>query len=562
MKKSSIIFIVIALLLVGGGIYFAVGGTKPADPSVSAEELIKLSAEDEAELANRLFVDPYDVTYDQMFPDVPRNVFPDSWPQYAEQRAQMSGFANPLSFPLLDVSKTTFDDTDRQNADIKVRNKLLRDPWFGDATAQMLWELPIGEKTGADYWPWLADILFIGNDNMPSTAYKVPNVTRRSDLNYQSRGDHTGLFYWTEYRASNGYYVVDENGNKIVDVTKEYRRYAIAMWTAIKAYTATAEGTLGYIESPTASKCWWLPANEPDFLRAEPDPYPAEKKIGYFYHPVSKSGVALTPFGWNGWDSRPEIVKGTPDPVKPTPTQPTQPTEPTKPTPTPGTGDDPTPTPTPTPTPQPTPTPTPKPDGQGGKDPADDPVNQGNAPVGGGDNVDNPVNEPPTSDPSINDMQDAGGGGDAGHDGHANEDHNGGHSDPSTVTSDASDRIPQGYTDNSNGEDKSSDPGANQPSFSDNNPTTIESTQQNESPNYAPDNTNQTTSLTDNTTGVTSQTGTDTSTTSQGSSGSSSGNSGSSGNTGGNTGGNTPSGTVTNPIPEPEVQEAIDEPPV
>lgn len=141
-------------------------------------------------------------------------------------------------------------------------------------------------------------------------------------------------------------------------------------------------------------------------------------------------------FGFNIYDMRLEIFERTATPVKADPEPKPQPKPSPSPNPTPNPTPVPVPTPTPTPTPNPTPTPDPTPPGPTPtptpqKDPKDDPVHQGNAPKGGGEGQgDTPAQ--PVSDPSKQDMQDAGGG----------EDHNQGHSDPETVQPSTPDPAP------------------------------------------------------------------------------------------------------------------------
>lgn len=218
----------------------------------------------------------------------------------------------------------------------------------------------------------------------------------------------------------------------------------------------------------------------------------------------TKDGKRQVLFGFNIYDMRLEIFNRTAKPVKPNSPKPT-PKAPSNPTPgkkTPSTPKKTTPgkntpkpgkttpnkpekgkttpnTPSSTPVnpskPEPTPvTPNdPEPD-LPRKDPTQDPVNQGNAQKGGGDNDPSQSDPgPATSDPSKNDMKDE----------HGGESTNQGHSDPSTVQP----ATPQPSGSHTNREGKKDD----------HNSSTIEHTDENKM-NYGEENHNQKTTVTDN----------------------------------------------------------------
>lgn len=211
----------------------------------------------------------------------------------------------------------------------------------------------------------------------------------------------------------------------------------------------------------------------------------------------TKDGKRQVLFGFNIYDMRLEIFNRTAKPVKPaapssptpgkkTPTTPSKtPTKPSSPKKTPTTPSKPEkgkttpnkPSETPTTPSKPSVTPVtpndPEPD-LPKKDPTKDPVNQGNAQKGGGDNDPSQSDPgPATSDPSKNDMKDE----------HGGESTNQGHSDPSTVQP----ATPQPSGGHTNREGQSDD----------HNSSTIEHTDENKM-NYGEEDHNQKTTVTDN----------------------------------------------------------------
>ncbi|MBQ6313915.1 hypothetical protein IJI29_03665 [Candidatus Saccharibacteria bacterium] len=168
--------------------------------------------------------------------------------------------------------------------------------------------------------------------------------------------DEHGLTYWLEYRGD------DE---ETIYVSSEFRRYAATLCVFFERLVEE-EGTMTF----KTKENWCLSNTTTNSDRRgvlAPYQYKGEFYVRSY---KTKDGNVLFTIGFNTKDKRPAF----PEDPAPAPT----------PTPTPTPAPSPTPTP-PTPTPEPT-EPTSPPTGDYAKDPADDPVNKGNARQGGGQN--------------------------------------------------------------------------------------------------------------------------------------------------------------------------------
>lgn len=245
-----------------------------------------------------------------------------------------------------------FKSTDTAKMLKELQEEILRNPVYGVAVANAIKDKEIGNQKISDLNSWITEMV---------------------------QKNEKGVFVWCEYR---------NNDTKVIYVTEEYRCYAATLCTLLERFIPQG------VQEKEAIEHWPLNAaaknNDRAGIKAD---YPLKKKaLILAYVPKSEAGAknpkGLLVFGVDIYDKRPEFYgeEDKPEIVNVPPSGGSD-----TPTPNPG-GDSPTPTnpPTPSPTkpdnpPSPTspttPTPTTK-----QKDPADDPVNNGNAQKGGGDN--------------------------------------------------------------------------------------------------------------------------------------------------------------------------------
>lgn len=276
-----------------------------------------------------------------------------------KERTEQTGFSDALTFG--------FTAEEKEGKFLEIEEEILRNPVYGVTVANALRDKKVGDRTLGDLNPWLNEFV---------------------------QKNENGVFYWLEHR----------NGEDAIYVTSEYRTYAATLCTLLERMTN--EG----VQTKQTYENWCLSLTAENNSRKGVKADYQYRKEALILEVKGKNGVTFLEVGFNIHDKRPEffddetpvvtpvptyvpaspkppvtptpvpVITPTPTPtptpvVTPTPT----PTPVVTPTPTPTPTVKPTPTPTPTPTPAATPTPTPK-------DPVNDPVNNGNADKGGGDN--------------------------------------------------------------------------------------------------------------------------------------------------------------------------------
>ena len=383
MKKLIRFLIIIAILAIIGMLIFV--GIKKGwfskfaglfhKPEQTVEQVADdstLTEEDKAQIQTNLTVNLDQATLQSLFSDVSWVALQDSYPVvYGDdianndtmqtRRTTAAGFDDAVSFP--------FESEDKVEALAEEYEQILRDPIDGIMVARALKDLEIYDgQTLGDWNPWLVSLVDYADDAFAEEAHPYGN---EKFVVYQTLADGSD-------------YVRDENGQPVVYVTTYYRYQAIKLCVLLDRFT-----NKGFLDGYESTKNWCLNlAAEAARTRAIEADY-QENKTALVLVYVKKNGGQVI-IGFNKFDKRIEILKKTPTPTVTT-----------------------TPDPTPTP-PEPTPPdPTPTPGDQ--KDPSKDPVNNGNADTGGGQNQpDDGAGPYQPSDPAT--------------------DPDDGHQDPSTVT--------------------------------------------------------------------------------------------------------------------------------
>lgn len=382
MKKLFRVLIVIAILVIIGFLVFA--GIKrgwfdwvklPFNKEQTTEQQepddSTLTEEDKAQIQLDLTVNLDQATLQSLFSDVSWVALQDSYPVvYGDdiaandtmqtRRTAAAGFDDAVSFP--------FESTDKVEALAEEYEQILRDPIDGIMVARALKDLEIYDgQTLGDWNPWLVSLVDYADNAFAATTHPYGN---EQFVVYQTLADGSD-------------YVRDANGQPVVYVTTYYRYQAIKLCVLLDRFT-----NKGFLDGYESTKNWCLNlAAEAARTRAIEADY-QENRTSLVLVYVKKNGAEVI-IGFNKFDKRIELLKKTPTPT-PTTTTTTTPTPPP---------DNPTPTPDPGP----------------GKDPTKDPVNNGNADTGGGQNQpDDGAGPFQPSDPAT--------------------DPDDGHQDPSTVT--------------------------------------------------------------------------------------------------------------------------------
>lgn len=261
-----------------------------------------------------------------------------------------------------------FEATENDKRFEELEEEILRNPIYGVTVANALKDKKLGNETIGILNPWMQEMVELNEKN--------------------------GVAYWCEYRYKD---------KDTIYVTDEYREYAATLCTWLERLV------IQDVYAWQTSENWCLNnVTSNNERKGVPASYQYKKDALVLAY-VTKSDEDLVLVGFNLHDKRPEFYVSR---EAPTPT--------------------PTPTPTPAPKPTPTPTPAPKPTPTQIKDPAADPVNNGNADKGGGDNkpADGPGEVQPTDPRTENPT------------GNQN-DNNQGHSDPATVEPETPPVVPE-----------------------------------------------------------------------------------------------------------------------
>lgn len=356
MKKLIRFLIIIAILAIIGMLIFV--GIKKGwfskfaglfhKPEQTVEQVADdstLTEEDKAQIQTNLTVNLDQATLQSLFSDVSWVALQDSYPVvYGDdianndtmqtRRTTAAGFDDAVSFP--------FESEDKVEALAEEYEQILRDPIDGIMVARALKDLEIYDgQTLGDWNPWLVSLVDYADDAFAEEAHPYGN---EKFVVYQTLTDNSD-------------YVRDENGQPVVYVTTYYRYQAIKLCVLLDRFT-----NKGFLDGYESTKNWCLnlSAEAARTMAIEAD-YQENKTALVLVYTKKNGGEVI--IGFNKFDKRIEILKKTPTPTPTTTTTP-----------------DPTPTITTTPDPTPTPTPDPK------KDPSQDPVNNGNADTGGGQN--------------------------------------------------------------------------------------------------------------------------------------------------------------------------------
>ena len=275
---------------------------------------------------------------------IPETLLDSSLSPKDKERTSKTGMSDALTFG--------FESKDTAKMFKELQAEILRNPVYGVAVANAIKDKKIGNQKISDLNSWITEMV---------------------------QKNEKGVFVWCEYR---------NNDTKVIYVTEEYRCYAATLCTFLERLVEQG------IQSHQTVENWCLngAAKNNDRVGIKADYQYKRDAFVLAYIPKSEAGKkdakGLFTIGFNVHDKRPEffgeedqpkIVNNTPS-KETTPDKPSNPDNPDNPT------NPPTPSPTkpdnpPSPTSPTTPTPTTK-----QKDPADDPVNNGNAQKGGGDN--------------------------------------------------------------------------------------------------------------------------------------------------------------------------------
>lgn len=271
------------------------------------------------------------------YKDIPETLLDSSLSPKDKERTSKTGMSDALTFG--------FESKDTAKMFKELEAEILRNPVYGVTVANALRDKKIGDRAIGDFNGWMNEMV----------------------------QNSQGVFVWCEYR----------NDSKTIYVTEEYRCYAATLCTFLERLVEQGVQTRQTIEN------WCLNSAVKNNDRAGIKADYQYKKEAFILAYVGKNEAGdknpkgLLVIGFNVHDKRPEffteedkpeIVNTPPSGGSDTPTPSPGSDTPTKPS---GGGDPPKPT---NPPESPT-TPTTK-----QKDPADDPVNNGNAQKGGGDN--------------------------------------------------------------------------------------------------------------------------------------------------------------------------------
>lgn len=273
------------------------------------------------------------------YKDIPETLLDSSLSPKDKERTSKTGMSDALTFG--------FESKDTAKMFKELEAEILRNPVYGVAVANALRDKKIGDRAIGDFNGWMNEM-----------------VQKNSQ----------GVFVWCKYR---------DNDSKTIYVTEEYRCYAATLCTFLERLVEQGVQTRQTVEN------WCLNSAAKNNDRAGIKADYQYKKEAFILAYIGKNEAGeknpkgLLVIGFNIHDKRPEffteedkpeIVNTPPSGGSDTPTPNPGSDTPTKPS---GGGNPPTPT---NPPESPT-TPTTK-----QKDPADDPVNNGNAQKGGGDN--------------------------------------------------------------------------------------------------------------------------------------------------------------------------------
>lgn len=273
------------------------------------------------------------------YKDIPETLLDSSLSPHDKKRVSDTGFSDALTYG--------FSSKESSKIFHELEEEILRNPVYGVTVANALCSKKIGDQAIGDFNGWMNEMV---------------------------QKNSKGVFVWCEYR---------DNDSKTIYVTEEYRCYAATLCTFLERLVEQG------VQTRQTAENWCLNSAAKNNDRAGIKADYQYKKEAFILAYIGKNEVGdenpkgLLVIGFNIHDKRPEffteedkpeIVNTPPSGGSDTPTPNPGSDTPTKPS---GGGDPPKPT---NPPESPT-TPTTK-----QKDPADDPVNNGNAQKGGGDN--------------------------------------------------------------------------------------------------------------------------------------------------------------------------------
>ena len=273
------------------------------------------------------------------YKDIPETLLDSSLSPKDKERTSKTGMSDALTFG--------FESKDTAKMFKELEAEILRNPVYGVTVANALCSKKIGDQAIGDFNGWMNEMV---------------------------QKNSKGVFVWCEYR---------DNDSKTIYVTEEYRCYAATLCTFLERLVEQG------VQTRQTAENWCLNSAAKNNDRAGIKADYQYKKEAFILAYIGKNEAGeknpkgLLVIGFNIHDKRPEFFTEedkpeivntppsggsdtpTPNPGSDTPTKPSGGSDPPKPT---------------NPPESPT-TPTTK-----QKDPADDPVNNGNAQKGGGDN--------------------------------------------------------------------------------------------------------------------------------------------------------------------------------
>ena len=273
------------------------------------------------------------------YKDIPETLLDSSLSPKDKERTSKTGMSDALTFG--------FESKDTAKMFKELEAEILRNPVYGVTVANALCSKKIGDQAIGDFNGWMNEMV---------------------------QKNSKGVFVWCEYR---------DNDSKTIYVTEEYRCYAATLCTFLERLVEQG------VQTRQTAENWCLNSAVKNNDRAGIKADYQYKKEAFILAYIGKNEAGeknpkgLLVIGFNIHDKRPEFFTEedkpeivntppsggsdtpTPNPGSDTPTKPSGGSDPPKPT---------------NPPESPT-TPTTK-----QKDPADDPVNNGNAQKGGGDN--------------------------------------------------------------------------------------------------------------------------------------------------------------------------------
>ena len=298
--------------------------------------------QDEKPVEEDLIVNLDDVS--GYYPDISWEFMPTQMSKNDKARTKAAGFTDAVSFP--------FKSEDKDGKLMEVEEEILRSPIYADMVMRGLKDIKLSSgKTIGELNPWIGEFI-----KETDEAYALGTYVHPRGLEVWLTQDKDGKLY----------------------VTKEFRTYAVYTCVLLERLD-----NLG-VKAWESEKNYMLPFVALNSSRRTELADYQEDKDALVLRYINKKGDVVFNIGFNVLDKRFEIVKpkaeetttekGSPDktPATTTPTKPSNP--------------EPAPTNPPETTSPPETEPTPETTTVPPKDTSKDPVNQGNAPRGGGSN--------------------------------------------------------------------------------------------------------------------------------------------------------------------------------